>query len=263
MSDRFVFFWLDHQENGEFSNWYHCQFQTVNGRFLSTEQYFMYYKAVVFKNYELAAKIMTMSNQKDIKDAGREVTPFDADLWFDISRGIMMQGLRAKFHQNRDLYELLIGTGDKIMAESSPYDKIWGIGLAADDSHVEDVNHWNGYNFMGKLLMKLRTELRQWYEVEGDSMFEFVDYRHNDLMTQLMDHTIDELYQMASIKDIIHTHIMFISIGENISYEEALNRVAFKTLDQCLDDYRDNPHHAYGFHEMMQELSDLLRAHII
>ena len=46
-----------------------------------------------------------------------------------------------------------------IIAEASPWDKIWGIGLAAEDPKSWDVTTWEGENLLGKALMKARDFL--------------------------------------------------------------------------------------------------------
>lgn len=52
-------------------------------------------------------------------------------------------------------------TGDKILAEASPYDTIWGIGLEASHPDVTCPEKWKGKNLLGKNLMQVRTELRE------------------------------------------------------------------------------------------------------
>ena len=71
-----------------------------------------------------------------------------------------MRGNTAKFAQNPDLEEWLIGTGDVVLVEASPVDTIWGIGLAADDKRALDPRTWRGLNLLGFALMKVRAKLR-------------------------------------------------------------------------------------------------------
>ena len=65
--------------------------------------------------------------------------------WDTIKFDIMEIGLRAKFTQNPDLKEKLLATGDAILHEDSPNDMVWGK---------------KGQDMLGKLLMKIRSELR-------------------------------------------------------------------------------------------------------
>ena len=61
-------------------------------------------------------------------------------------------------NQNPDLKERLLSTGDAILAEASPKDRIWGIGLDAKTASGMEPNAWPGMNLLGKALMELREE---------------------------------------------------------------------------------------------------------
>lgn len=62
----------------------------------------------------------------------------------------------AKFGQHEDLKAKLLNTGDSVIAEASPYDRIWGIGRGVSKAHLP----WLGMNKLGALLMDTRTILR-------------------------------------------------------------------------------------------------------
>ncbi|MCW3095359.1 MAG: hypothetical protein JWL77_977, partial [Chthonomonadaceae bacterium] len=61
--------------------------------------------------------------------------------------------------QREALKEMLFATGDKIIAEASPQDAIWGIGMAEDHPNIADTTVW-GQNLLGKALMRVRETLR-------------------------------------------------------------------------------------------------------
>ncbi|GEA13721.1 hypothetical protein KUL49_40960 [Alteromonas sp. KUL49] len=65
-----------------------------------------------------------------------------------------------KFSQNKTLKDFLLSTGERVLVEASPVDKIWGIGLAADHTHVETPFKWQGLNLLGYALMEVRQQLR-------------------------------------------------------------------------------------------------------
>jgi len=44
--------------------------------------------------------------------------------------------------------------------EASPVDRVWGIGLAADDEAASDPERWRGPNLLGFALMAARDRLR-------------------------------------------------------------------------------------------------------
>jgi len=53
----------------------------------------------------------------------------------------------------------LLATGNTILAEASPYDCKWGIGLSADDPRARNPAEWRGGNLLGEVLMEVREEL--------------------------------------------------------------------------------------------------------
>ena len=52
-----------------------------------------------------------------------------------------------------------MSTGDLLLVEASPFDRIWGIGFTAANAEVSKES-W-GLNLLGKALMEVRDELRQ------------------------------------------------------------------------------------------------------
>ena len=46
----------------------------------------------------------------------------------------------------------LLSTGTKLLAEASPFDPVWGIGLRADDPEARDPRLWRGKHLLGKTL---------------------------------------------------------------------------------------------------------------
>lgn len=67
-----------------------------------------------------------------------------------------MSGNQAKFLQNKELNEFLCNTGDQVLVEASPHDKIWGIGMEQSHSSVENPTKWRGLNLLGFALMVVR-----------------------------------------------------------------------------------------------------------
>ena len=72
---------------------------------------------------------------------------------------IIYEGLVAKFSQNEDLKEKLLGTGNDILAECAVKDRIWGIGLSMSDPDRRDMSKWKGQNLQGYALMMVRAKL--------------------------------------------------------------------------------------------------------
>lgn len=151
-SNELVWFW-----NGPFSNWYYAKFKDSDGvEYNCTEQYFMAMKAKMFGDTQCYNKIMSSDSPKHQKQYGRQVDGFDAKKWDKVSYKIMVDANKLKYKQNPGLAKFLLETGNRQIAEASPYDKIWGILLDPDDPDVLDPNKWMGENRLGKALAEVR-----------------------------------------------------------------------------------------------------------
>lgn len=88
----------------------------------------------------------------------------------------------SQFSQNIALKEKLISTYPKILVESCPEDKIWGIGLSQDDERAWNESTWKGENLLGKILVKVRKRLMDdsewevWYIYENGFNWELIDW---------------------------------------------------------------------------------------
>jgi ribA/ribD-fused uncharacterized protein len=116
-------------------------------------------KAKLFNDQGTYEKIINASNPGEAKSLGREVKGFDDSVWVRNRFEIVVQGNRLKFEQNSELKAFLISTGDRVLVEASPIDKIWGVGLAADDQKIDNPNLWRGLNLLGFVLMEVRYAL--------------------------------------------------------------------------------------------------------
>lgn len=66
----------------------------------------------------------------------------------------------AKFSQNPAMGEFLLRTGERVLVEASPRDRIWGIGMGAANPDAEQPRKWRGQNLLGFALMAARAQLR-------------------------------------------------------------------------------------------------------
>ncbi|SDW42628.1 hypothetical protein SAMN05421504_101547 [Amycolatopsis xylanica] len=105
-------------------------------------------------------KIRKASHPNEAKTLGRQITGFDEQAWTKHRHDIVVAGNLAKFGQNAELKTFLLNTGDRVLVEASPLDRIWGIGLAEDDERAADPNRWLGLNMLGFALMEVRERLR-------------------------------------------------------------------------------------------------------
>ena len=85
---------------------------------------------------------------------------FDEQTWVLKREDLIYKGLYEKFKQNPELANKLLSTGDKLLVEASPYDRIWGIGLSSDEKNAWDTDKWLGTNVLGKVLMRVRSDLK-------------------------------------------------------------------------------------------------------
>ena len=157
----FVFFWKLGEQNEWFANWYPCRFTLEGIRYVSTEQYMMAKKALLFNDLDIYRKIMATDDPEEAKALGKLVQGFVPAVWNACKREIVFNGNRAKFTQDKNLAAVLLQTGVCTLAEASPYDKIWGIGLSADDPAALNPSQWKGENLLGSILMEIREQLKE------------------------------------------------------------------------------------------------------
>jgi ribA/ribD-fused uncharacterized protein len=145
-----------------FSNWYPARFEKDGLTFENTEQYMMYRKAMLMGDREMAAKILKTPDPKSVKALGRKVKNWDENKWVNNREQIMFDGCLAKFSapENLTMKQMLLSTGDKRLAEASPYDKIWGIGMRDTAPGVNDPKNWKGLNLLGKALDKVKNLIK-------------------------------------------------------------------------------------------------------
>lgn len=162
-----IYFW-GHQPNKDgtigkscLSQWWPCQFEKEEIKYSSAEQWMMAEKARAFLDTETLSEILKSETPKEAKDLGRQVTNFSEDVWRLKSYSIVLEGNLLKFVQNPALRDYLISTGESILVEASPYDKIWGIGMKQDDDGIEDPKNWKGQNLLGFALMEVRDILKE------------------------------------------------------------------------------------------------------
>ena len=88
------------------------------------------------------------------------VSGFQEESWRQVREQIVLCGNFQKFLQNPTLRSFLLQTGDRILVEANPYDRIWGIGMSKYQSGIQDPGNWRGLNLLGFALMQVRTMLR-------------------------------------------------------------------------------------------------------
>lgn len=158
ITDKYVTFW-----GGPFSNFYPCKIVHHGHEFKSSEQLFMYCKALFFGDDETVKEILKAKTPKEAKSLGRQVKGFNDEAWTEVREMMMYTAVYQKFKQNEGLKKYLINpvTEARQFVEASKFDRIWGIGLGfgEDDDLICDEKNWLGQNLLGKVLDKVRVTL--------------------------------------------------------------------------------------------------------
>lgn len=142
------------------SQWWPSPFTVDGVTYASAEHWMMAGKARLFGDAEAAERAVAAKSPAEAKKVGRLVRDFEGAVWERERYGLVVAGSVHKFGQDPELGGFLRGTGDRVLVEASPMDRIWGIGLAADDPRAEDPASWRGLNLLGFALMEARAALR-------------------------------------------------------------------------------------------------------
>lgn len=124
------------------------------------------YKARFFNDTTREALILSSSSPREHKSHGRKVANFDDRRWDAVKFDVVVRGNLAKFSQNKEMMSVLLESGEKVLAEASPRDCVWGIGLGSGHPDARDMSKWRGSNLLGKALMRVRQILREKEEEE-------------------------------------------------------------------------------------------------
>jgi ribA/ribD-fused uncharacterized protein len=162
----FIYFWRHTSKSNDIldqsclSQWCGSPF-TVRGTIYKTaEHWMMAQKALLFHDPSRYEEIIHCEATREAKALGRKVPYFHYDTWCDHRYEIAWLGNIHKFNQNPLLAEFLLNTDGKILAEASPTDRIWGVGLREDDPKIENLYIWPGQNLLGFVLMEVRYFLK-------------------------------------------------------------------------------------------------------
>jgi ribA/ribD-fused uncharacterized protein len=142
-----------------FSQWWPAAFAVDGVRYPTAEHWMMAEKARLFGDGEREAEILAAPTPGDAKALGRKVRGFDQHAWDAAAFGIVTRGNHAKFAAHPVLGRFLVATGERVLVEASPLDRVWGIGMVESDTRVADPARWEGQNLLGFALMAVRARL--------------------------------------------------------------------------------------------------------
>ncbi|MGW0749211.1 NADAR family protein [Streptomyces sp. NPDC002587] len=142
------------------SQWWPSAFTVGDVRYATAEHWMMAGKARLFQDAEAERAALEAATAAEAKRAGRLVRGFDDAVWERERFALVVEGSVHKFASDPALRSYLLSTGNRVLVEASPMDRIWGIGLSADDERALDPARWRGLNLLGFALMEARDRLR-------------------------------------------------------------------------------------------------------
>ena len=246
-------FYHEYEEHGCFSNWYHAEFDYAGKHFTSAEQFMMYHKVMMFRQYDLGERILQSDSPSEMKKLGRTYFPeFNADVWDKASYTIVKRGVRAKFEQNPDILKELLDTGENLLAECSPKDTKWGIGIAIDDPDCGHPSQWNGKNYLGRILMEVRDELRRASELGR------IGYTNaRDMEFPVWNGYAGTFRRHPKFHDTINAYLeTLLGIPDKVCF---LYDYTFSEWEQAMRANTGGEPPAIGFWELKQDMYDIIR----
>jgi len=142
-----IFFNTRGEQHREFRNTSEHSF-ILEGNYWKTAEH--YVQAQRFQCDEAKELVRDSEYAFAAKSIARERPDALRDDWHTVRDSVMEKAVRTKFAAHPKLGEKLKATGDAEIIEASPFNHYWGAG--ADGK---------GKNILGRILMKIRTELQE------------------------------------------------------------------------------------------------------
>lgn len=149
MSEDKVLFYEPYDENGYLCNL--SPYKVVyDGLVWPTSEHC--YQAQKHRDFDYKERIRMAETPEEAIILGRDETSksYRHDDWYSVRVEIMHDIVLAKFQQNEDIRRELLATGNKQIAEHTSNDSFWGDALDG-----------SGQNWLGRILMQVREELRK------------------------------------------------------------------------------------------------------
>ena len=258
-ANNFIGFFHENDEFGCFSNWYPAEFDYVGLHYNNVEQFMMYHKVMMFKKYELADQIMKTTDPAICKKIARQKFPeFDSDLWEKTCQTVVKRGIKAQFSQNEDILKILLSTENKLLAECSPYDKKWGIGIDIGDPNRTCISKWQGKNLLGRTLMEVRQELATELIASGGELIHYIDARNLDPIPEWRM-SAGALKRIPQFYKTIHAYADTLPTG-NGEQDTFYNDYSLHDWEMAMNNNMGGGLPIIGFFEMKQDVYDIAKS---
>jgi len=132
-----------------------------------SEKAIMLCKAAATGDLVTFEAIKSCTDPATAKRLGRQVQHFDSAVWDRIVCSVAFEVVYQKFSKTAVIRDVLLETGDRLIAEATRNDKNWGIGLDVGDARVQSPSKWQGSNILGWALMETRNALRHGKTANG------------------------------------------------------------------------------------------------
>lgn len=145
-----IYFYKVSDPYGCFSNFSPHGIRLQNQDWPTVEHYYQAQKFYGTPDAGLIQVIQAAQSPEMAASLGRSSTRQLRLDWEQVKYPIMQEAVLTKFLTHGDIREILLSTGSRLLVENSPTDYYWGCGREG-----------TGQNFLGKILMSVRQELRQ------------------------------------------------------------------------------------------------------
>ncbi|CAF1350123.1 unnamed protein product [Adineta ricciae] len=158
MTSEPVHFYGRNKPFNEFSNFHEAPIELDGYTWPTTEHYFQAQKFVHDQEHYL--HVLNLPAPRAAFNYVRTYKSFVRPDWADVKDEVMLKACMAKFGQHKELKDLLLSTGDRLLVEHTENDSYWGDG--GDGS---------GRNQLGITLMKngFSTEIHERVAAFGDA----------------------------------------------------------------------------------------------
>ncbi len=135
--------------------------------FNSSEQFMVAMMARTSRDFDTLSEIMDLPSYRNGVLAHRIGAMYEGTMDDSALEKVVMGGNWYKFSQDEDLKNALIGTGDRTIVFSDPYDRTLGSGMRSQNRRTyDDPSTWprdedggRALNILGEALMQIRSRL--------------------------------------------------------------------------------------------------------